>query len=169
MNFNCNDPERYSPSLLTHRACFTTFGSWLFSGQRHNLDLSRISDFGLFSGASLMKRFAYLLVGLLIVVAGHADETKPAKAKEPKAAKDSAVAAHDKWTIDGVLLTATAGDFRFSPDGRSVVWVKTAMDKDKGEALSQLMRTDLGDKKEVQLTRGQDSCRSPRWSPDGKR
>ena len=39
----------------------------------------------------------------------------------------------------------------------------------QGEAVSQLMRTEISTKQEIELTRGQDSCTNPRWSPDGKR
>jgi len=115
-----------------------------------------------------MKRFPFLLIGLWFLTSIHAEPPRPGKDKEAKPAKEAAVAMHDKWTVDDVVLAASAGDFRFSPDGRSVVWVKTTMDKDKGEQLAHLMRTDLADKKEVQLTRGNDGCHSPRWSSDGK-
>jgi dipeptidyl aminopeptidase/acylaminoacyl peptidase len=86
------------------------------------------------------------------------------------AQKPEAKSTHkDPWTVDDILLAERADDFQFSPDGRWLVWVKSAMDKEKGEAVSQLMRTELATKQEIELTRGQDSCTNPRWSPDGKR
>jgi dipeptidyl aminopeptidase/acylaminoacyl peptidase len=72
------------------------------------------------------------------------------------------------WTIDDVLLAESATDFQISPDGRYAVWVKSAMNKDKGESVGHLMRTDLATRREVVLTRGSVSCEKPRWSADGK-
>jgi dipeptidyl aminopeptidase/acylaminoacyl peptidase len=115
-----------------------------------------------------MKRCSLVLIALVLLTALHSEPPKPGKEKDAKPAKENALAAHDKWTVDDVVLAAHASDFRFSPDGRAVVWVKTAMDKDKGEGLSHIMRTDLATKKDIQLTRGKDSCTSPRWSTDGK-
>jgi dipeptidyl aminopeptidase/acylaminoacyl peptidase len=76
--------------------------------------------------------------------------------------------AKEKWTADDVVNADAASNFEISPDGRWAVWVKSVMDKDKGERLSQLMRTSLTEAQEIELTRGNDSCHSPRWSPDGK-
>src|SRR5919201_1481970 len=76
--------------------------------------------------------------------------------------------APEKWTLDDVLLAASAAGFRCSPDGRWAAWVKTAADKDKGEPVAHLVRTDLASGRETELTRGPDSCTTPRWSPDGK-
>ncbi len=116
-----------------------------------------------------MRRFAYLSLALFLLTSLRAEPPQPAREKEPKPAKEATAAGHDKWTPDDVLLQAGASQFQFAPDGHSVVWVKTAMDKDKGERLSHVFRTDLGDaKKAVQLTRGTESCFAPRWSPDGK-
>src|SRR5947209_602521 len=60
------------------------------------------------------------------------------------------------------------GDFRISPDCRHAVWVKTVMDKDKGERVANLIRSSLTGSETVELTRGPDGCTQPRWSPDGK-
>src|SRR5437016_1830097 len=115
-----------------------------------------------------MRRLHYPLFALLLLTSLHA-EPVPVKDKEPKPAKEATATQHDQWTVDDVLLAPSAGQFQVAPDGRSVVWVKTVMDKDKGESLSHVYRTDLGEsKKEVQLTRGTDGCFAPRWSPDGK-
>jgi dipeptidyl aminopeptidase/acylaminoacyl peptidase len=79
------------------------------------------------------------------------------------------VAAATPWTLDDVLFTEVATDFQVSPDGRHAVWVKAVMDRDKGEQVSHLVRTDLDTHREVALTRGPDSCDHPCWSPDGRR
>ena len=70
--------------------------------------------------------------------------------------------------MDDILLAERASDFQLSPDGRWAVWVKSAIDTDKGEAVSHLVRTELATKRHVELTRGPDSCERPLWSPDGK-
>src|SRR5262249_9207991 len=62
----------------------------------------------------------------------------------------------------------TASDFRVSPDGNWVVWVKGAPDDDKGERVEHLVRSSLLRTGDVQLTRGPESCVRPRWSPTGK-
>jgi dipeptidyl aminopeptidase/acylaminoacyl peptidase/formylglycine-generating enzyme required for sulfatase activity len=82
-----------------------------------------------------------------------------------KRAKEASVEA---WTADDVVNQETARDFRVSPDGRWVVWVKRAPDKDKGEIVSHLMLSSLTEKNAIQLTRGKDGAANPRWSPDGK-
>ena len=115
-----------------------------------------------------MKRAAYFLLALALLAPLRAEPPQSAKDKQAKPPKPAAVVPHDQWTVDDVLLAASASDFQFAPDGRSAAWVRTAMDADKGEAASQLMRTDFADGKEVQLTRGPDRCTVPRWSPDGQ-
>ncbi|HEX7241169.1 MAG TPA: prolyl oligopeptidase family serine peptidase, partial [Longimicrobiaceae bacterium] len=73
------------------------------------------------------------------------------------------------WTVDDLLMIESAGQARISPDGRWVVWVKTGMDRQKGERVSNLFLSSLTEKREVQLTRGTHTVSSPRWSPDGRR
>jgi dipeptidyl aminopeptidase/acylaminoacyl peptidase len=75
----------------------------------------------------------------------------------------------DKWTIDDILLTESAGGMEISPDGKLVVWVKSAMNKEKGEAVSNLVLKSLADNYELQLTRGADNNSSPKFAPDGHR
>src|SRR5260370_41704746 len=82
-------------------------------------------------GACFMSRFLYIVLALLFLTSLHADPVQPAKDKEPKPAKEATATQHDKWTVDHVLLAPAAGQFQVAPDGRSVVWVKTAMGKDK--------------------------------------
>lgn len=72
------------------------------------------------------------------------------------------------WTADDILLAESAGEAAVSPDGRWVVWVKSAIDARKGERVSNLVLTRLtGEALEIPLTRGQDRNASPQWSPDG--
>ena len=74
-----------------------------------------------------------------------------------------------EWTVDDVVLSESAESFRISPDCHWVIWVKKGPDLDKNQAVGNLYLSSLTDEKEVQLTRGAESCLDPRWSPDGKR
>lgn len=73
------------------------------------------------------------------------------------------------WVVDDLLNIEQFGEMELSPDNRFVVWVKSVSDKEKGERVSHLMLYDLREKREIQLTRGTDSCHSPRWSPDSQK
>jgi dipeptidyl aminopeptidase/acylaminoacyl peptidase len=72
------------------------------------------------------------------------------------------------WTIDDILLAESAGAYRISPDGHWVVWVKSTMDKDQGRSVSNLYLSSLTGDVEIQLTRGNYSHSSPRWTPSGE-
>ncbi len=39
----------------------------------------------------------------------------------------------EKWTVDDVVASEWAADFRISPDGQFALWVKLVPDKDKNE------------------------------------
>src|SRR5262245_610603 len=110
-----------------------------------------------------MKRLPLAVLIPLLLLAWFA----PSSA-EPPVVKP-AVGSKARWTVDDVLKIETATGFQISPDGRHVVWVKSVADEDKGERVSNLVRSGLADKEEVVLTRGKDDCTEPRWSPDGKR
>ncbi len=76
------------------------------------------------------------------------------------------LAAASQWTVDDILLAERAAGYQISSNGKLVVWVKSQMDRDKGESVSHLMLRHLADDYEIQLTRGTDSSTSPRFSPD---
>jgi len=76
--------------------------------------------------------------------------------------------AKNTWTVDDIVLADTATDFQLSPDGRWAVWVKSSVNEEKNKRVSQLMRTNLRDGEEVELTRGPEGAQGPRWSPDAK-
>ncbi len=80
-----------------------------------------------------------------------------------------AVAGSSEWTVDDLLLQETVQEVEIAPDGRSAVWVKRVMDKEKGTVASNLFLTSLDDGRELALTRGADHHGSPRFSPDGRR
>jgi dipeptidyl aminopeptidase/acylaminoacyl peptidase len=77
--------------------------------------------------------------------------------------------AADKWTVDDVLLTESAGQLEISKDGKMAVYVKSQMNKEKGENVSHLMLRHLGEGWDIQLTRGNDGASSPKFSPDSKK
>src|SRR5262249_35712161 len=89
----------------------------------------------------------------------------PSATAQPRDRESSAAA---RWTVDDVLLAERAGEFDISPDCRWVVWTKSLPDKDKGEPISNLMRSSLTVSHEIELTRGTENCSSPKWSPDGQ-
>ncbi|MCL5281518.1 MAG: prolyl oligopeptidase family serine peptidase [Planctomycetes bacterium] len=83
----------------------------------------------------------------------------------------SRAAAADEWSTDDLLATEKIVRFVVSPtDAQTVIWEKSAPDKEKNEYISHLFRGGPASGTEaVQLTRGKDSCTHPRFSPDGKR
>jgi dipeptidyl aminopeptidase/acylaminoacyl peptidase len=101
-----------------------------------------------------MNRIATLLLSLFLASPVSGD-TRPAAAKT-------------SWSIEDVLFAETAADFQVSPDGRWAVYVKSSMDRERGEQVGRLVRIDLPTGREVVLTRGTDSAEQPRWSPDGR-
>ena len=107
-----------------------------------------------------MKRFVYILAFVCLPALS--------RAEAPRTAAEKAKQEKSRWTVDDVLLSESASGMEISPDCRYVVWVKSAQDKDKGSRVSHLMRSNLTVKEEIELTRGPDSCYSPKWSPDGK-
>lgn len=89
-----------------------------------------------------------------------------AAAPAPPPASDPA----KRWTADDILLAESAGSFAVSPDGKNAVWVRSRMDEEKGERVSNLVLSPLaGERREVPLTRGTNRDRDPQWSPDGRR
>jgi dipeptidyl aminopeptidase/acylaminoacyl peptidase len=77
--------------------------------------------------------------------------------------------AAEKWTVDDILFQERASGLDLSRDGRMAVYVKSKMDREKAESLSQIYLKYIADGTEITLTRGTDSASSPRFSPDSKR
>lgn len=80
-----------------------------------------------------------------------------------------ALAAASRWTSDDVLLQERVDSVELGPGARLAAYAKVRMDKDKGEAVSNLFLYSAGDGSTVQLTRGKDNDTAPRFSPDGRR
>ncbi|MGQ9618601.1 MAG: S9 family peptidase [Candidatus Aminicenantia bacterium] len=73
-------------------------------------------------------------------------------------------------TVEDIINTETVSDFQFSPDGKLVVWVQRSANKGKDTHLSYIWMANLELGGEpIQITRGDYSCWSPRFSPDGKK
>ncbi len=70
-------------------------------------------------------------------------------------------------TVADVVDLEDAGSFDISPAGEWTAWIKTVSDKGKNVKVGNLFLTSLADTVTLQLTRGKDGARSPRFSPDG--
>ncbi len=81
----------------------------------------------------------------------------------------SITAAKPAWDIDDVIFTESIRDIQVSPDGRWAVWVHEAPNKERSEIIGNLVRLELATGRETILTRGNESCSNPRWSPDGQK
>ena len=74
-----------------------------------------------------------------------------------------------RLTINDLLKVRRISDPQVSPDGRQLAFTITDPDKAANKSKTQiyLVSTDGGEPR--QLTSGDQSSESPRWSPDGKR
>jgi len=72
-------------------------------------------------------------------------------------------------TVDDVVHMESAGEFQVSPDGKWVAWVKTVPNKSKNTRNSHIYLTRTDEDVTIQLTRGENSDQSPRFSPEGDR
>jgi len=98
---------------------------------------------------------AGILLAGLCACAAKADETKTQPKMEP-------------WNAEDIIYGESAGQYRISPDGKWLVWVKSAGDKEKDARYSNLFLSSLTESREIQLTQGTDNNNRPRWSPDGE-
>jgi len=73
-----------------------------------------------------------------------------------------------RWTVDDILLAESASDYQFDRDATRLVWVRSQMDTATDRRTSHLWLSDLESGESWALTRGRDTNRMPRWSPDGK-
>ena len=72
-------------------------------------------------------------------------------------------------TIDDLLKVRRVGDPQLSPDGRLVIYQISDPDKAANRSRTQIYLIPTSGGESVQLTSGDTSASSPRWSPDGKR
>ncbi|HYP02558.1 MAG TPA: hypothetical protein VER76_20370, partial [Pyrinomonadaceae bacterium] len=72
-------------------------------------------------------------------------------------------------TIDDLLKVRRVGDPQLSPDGRWIAYQISDPDKAANRSRTQIYLVATAGGDPVQLTTGDTSATSPRWSPDGKR
>ncbi|HYG10523.1 MAG TPA: DPP IV N-terminal domain-containing protein, partial [Pyrinomonadaceae bacterium] len=72
-------------------------------------------------------------------------------------------------TIDDLLKVRRVGDPQLSPDGRFVAYQISDPDKAANRSRTQIYLIPVAGGQPVQLTTGEVSASTPRWSPDGKR
>ncbi|HSS20343.1 MAG TPA: S9 family peptidase [Pyrinomonadaceae bacterium] len=71
-------------------------------------------------------------------------------------------------TIDELLTLKSLGGAQISPDGKLVAYTVTYADFKPDAFVTQLWLAEVGNGKSIQLTRGEKSSTSPRWSPNGE-
>ena len=103
----------------------------------------------------------WMFAALMVAVALAGAPTLAQQTERPEAkAKE--------WKPEDVVMAESSSQFRVSPDGKWVVWVKSVPDKEKDGRASSLFLSSLTEKKEIQLTRGTEDHSQPRWSPNGE-
>ncbi|MEO6486425.1 MAG: hypothetical protein ABIO78_00620 [Thermoanaerobaculia bacterium] len=71
-------------------------------------------------------------------------------------------------TVEDYATMATPQDPQLSPDGKRVAYVLSRADLEKSAYDTDVWLVDADGTRNRQLTRGEKSDSSPRWSPDGK-
>ena len=72
-------------------------------------------------------------------------------------------------TIEDLLVAVRVADPQLSPDGRSVVYVRTTTDVKSGRRNADLWAVPIEGGAARELIAGEKSENTPRWSPDGRR
>src|ERR1700736_4316942 len=70
--------------------------------------------------------------------------------------------------VSDLFRVASVSDAQISPDGARVAFVRTRMDEDRDEYLSNIWVVPVAGGAPLQFTYGTKRDTSPRWSPDGK-
>ena len=71
-------------------------------------------------------------------------------------------------TVDDLLNIKSIGGAQISPDGARVAYTVTESDFTQDAFVTHIWLADASTGRTLQLTRGEKSATSPRWSPDGK-
>lgn len=74
-----------------------------------------------------------------------------------------------EWTPSLMMLVQRIGSVQVSPDGRQVAFAarEAVMEKDKSEFRTHIHLAHADGSQSQQLTRGEQSCDDPQWSPEG--
>ncbi|MBI2907358.1 MAG: S9 family peptidase [Chloroflexi bacterium] len=122
----------------------------------------------------LRRALAVFLVALLLLpLAGGARAKAGRQLTVPganEAAGPSSTETIPGWTIADMMSVGIIGAVAVSPDGRRIAYAvsRALMTEDRSEMVSQVFVADSDGGNTAQLTRGERSSHSPRWSPDGK-
>lgn len=87
----------------------------------------------------------------------------------PALAADNGEDNDRKFTADRVFDIEYANDPRISPDGRTIVYARTSMDRMSDRMVGEIWSIDTRSGAHRPLITGQGSISSPRWSPTGDR
>ncbi len=74
-----------------------------------------------------------------------------------------------KFTAERVFDIEYASDPQISPDGNTIVYARTSMDRISDRMVGEIWSIDTGSAEQRPLITGQGSISSPRWSPAGDR
>ncbi|MDX1554694.1 MAG: hypothetical protein R3212_01575, partial [Xanthomonadales bacterium] len=77
--------------------------------------------------------------------------------------------ANRKFTADRVFDIEYANDPQISPDGSTIVYARTSMDRVRDRMVGEIWTIDTATGTQRPLITGQGSISSPRWSPSGDR
>ncbi|MGD9589584.1 MAG: prolyl oligopeptidase family serine peptidase [Pyrinomonadaceae bacterium] len=80
-----------------------------------------------------------------------------------------AVIAQSGFTFDQMVNLRRVGDPQLSPNGRTVLYTVGVVSKADNRTLTHIYSVNLDGSNQRQVTRGNSSHSSPRWSPDGKK
>ena len=73
------------------------------------------------------------------------------------------------FTVNDLLKVRRVGDPQVSPDGKWIAYSISDVDRDANKSKTQIYLVAVAGGEPKQLTNGDKSASSPRWSPDGKR
>src|SRR5437868_12864373 len=71
-------------------------------------------------------------------------------------------------TPDDIYRMQEVGDPQVSPDGKSIAYTVTSIDREADKHRTALWMVNWDGTQDVQLTYAPESVDSPRWSPDGR-
>lgn len=87
----------------------------------------------------------------------------------PNAAPANSSEAAERFTAERVFDLEFANDPQIAPDGRTIVYARTSMDRMSDTLVGQVWSIDTKTGEHLPLITGQGSVSSPRWSPAGDR